>query len=155
MNILVAKSIAEAEQWSDIAVVADVLRAGTTACALLNRGKKEVLVFDEPTRADAFLQTHSQFEVYSDLPLAAPHKDDSPYLASRSEAQIPALLVSHTGTQAMLRLQNASMVLLGGFCNFDALASVLRRRVKRLSARRRPPAKCNCGIPQYHPFCRI
>lgn len=130
MNILVAKSIAEAEQWSDIAVVADVLRAGTTACALLNRGKKEVLVFDEPTRAEAFLQTHSQFEVYSDLPLAAPHKDDSPYLASRSEAQIPALLVSHTGTQAMLRLQNASMVLLGGFCNFDALASVLRSQKK-------------------------
>lgn len=130
MNILVAKTIAEAEQWADIAVVVDVLRAGTTACALLHRGKKEVLVFDDASRADTFLQTHSQFEVYSDVAVKAAHKDDSPYLASRSEARTPALLISHSGTKAMLRLQHASMVLLGAFCNFDAVSSVLRSQKK-------------------------
>ena len=90
----------------------------------------EVLVFDDASRADTFLQTHSQFEVYSDVAVKAAHKDDSPYLASRSEARTPALLISHSGTKAMLRLQHASMVLLGAFCNFDAVSSVLRSQKK-------------------------
>ncbi len=132
MNILVAKSIAEAEQWADVAVVVDVLRTSTTACALLRRGKKEVLVFDDPARADAFLQTHSQFEVYSDVSVTSAHKDNSPHLASRSEARTPALLISHTGTKAMLRLQQASLVLLGGFCNFEALCNVLWEQNKEV-----------------------
>lgn len=130
MNILVAKSIAECEQWEDIAVVVDVLRTATTACALLRRGKKELLVFDDPARADVFLQTHSQFEVYSDVQLAAPHKDNSPYLASKADARTPALLVTHCGTKAIMSLQKASAVLLGGFCNFDALADALSGQTK-------------------------
>ncbi len=125
MNILVAKSIAECEQWSEVAVVIDVLRAGTTACALMRRGKKEVLIFEDSSRADNFLQTHSQFEVYSDVSLTAEHKDNSPYLASKADARTPALLLTQCGTKAILRAKNASTILVGGFCNFEALADAL------------------------------
>lgn len=130
MNILIAKSVVECEQWTEVSVVIDVLRAGTTACALLHSGKAEVLVFDDLSRADTFLQTHSQFEAYAEGNLALSHKDNSPYLASKSAAAVPALLLTQFGTKAALNLKESSCVLMGGFCNFGALAAALRSQSK-------------------------
>ena len=125
MNVLIAKSIEECEQWTEVVVVVDVLRASTTLCALLNRGKKDILVFDDPQKATVFAQAHGDFEVFSEQDLSVPHQDNSPYLASKSNARTPALLVSSIGTKTLLKMRQASLVLTGGFCNFDALAEAV------------------------------
>ena len=130
MNVLIAKTVDECKQWTDVAVVVDVLRASTTLCSLLERGKKEVLVFDQADRAESFVKAHSDFEVYSDMDLSVSHEDNSPYLASKSNARRPALLVTAEGTPAMLCVREASLVLLGGFCNFYALAEALAAQTK-------------------------
>lgn len=130
MNVLIAKTVDECEQWTDVAVVVDVLRAATTVCALLERGKKDVLVFGDADAAVAFAKAHPDFEVYSELELPVAHEDNSPYAASRSSARKPALVVTTAGTKAVTCARQASLVLVGGFCNFYALAETLTSQNK-------------------------
>ena len=130
MNVLIAKTKEECAQWPDVAVVVDVLRTATTLCALLKRGKKDVLVFARSQEGEAFAAVHPEFEVYSNLPLSVPHRDNSPYLADKSSAKQPALLVTEDGTRALMSLSQAALVLAGGFCNFGALADVLTEQEK-------------------------
>ena len=66
MSVLIAKTAGECEQWTDVAVVVDVLRTSTTLCALLARGKKTVLGFDKAEDVTAFTSRHADFEVYSE-----------------------------------------------------------------------------------------
>ncbi len=130
MNVLIAKTIAECEQWADVAVVVDVLGTGSTLCSLLKRGKKDVLLFAEAKQAEAFAQTHGDFEVYCDEDLSVSHEGNSPYLASKASAHKPALVAGSSGAKAVMNLRNASTVLMGGFCNFYALAETLSNQGK-------------------------
>ena len=125
MNVLIARSKEECSSWTDVAVVIDVLRGATTACALLERGKRDVLLFNGAQQADAFLVHRADFEAFSDEPLSAAYADNSPYLASKSSARQPGLLLASAGCKAAWAVRRASMVLLGGFCNFYALSEAL------------------------------
>lgn len=127
MNVLIARGKEECAVWSETAVVIDVLRGATTACALLDRGKKDVLLFKTAQQADAFLAHHADFEVFSDEPLSSAHADNSPFLASKSSARQPALLLASSACKAAWALRRSSTVLLGGFCNFYALTEALVR----------------------------
>ena len=130
MNVLIARSKEECSSWTDAVVVIDVLRGATTACALLERGKRDVLLFNDAQQADAFLAHHADFEAFSDEPLSSAHADNSPYLASKSVARQPGLLLASTGCKAVWDVRRASVVLLGGFCNFYALAETLTSQPK-------------------------
>lgn len=125
MNILIARAKEECPSWTDVAVVVDVLRGATTACALLERGKRDVLLFKDGASASGFLARHTDFEAFSDEELSAPYADNSPYLASKSIARQPGLLLADSLSRAAFSLRNARTVFLGGFCNFYALAEVL------------------------------
>lgn len=129
MNVLIARNREECASWTDVAVIIDVLRGATTACALLKRGKKDVLLLPDAQAADAFLAHHADFEAFSDEPMSASHEDNSPYLASKSGRQ-PALLVASSACKTVWNLHRASTVLLGGFCNFYALADKLTSQPK-------------------------
>lgn len=130
MNVLIARGREECSSWTDVAVVVDVLRGATTACALLKRGKQDVLLFDDAQKADAFLAHHADFEAFSDVPLSSAHADNSPYLASKSAARQPGLLLARSAAKAAWALRRADTVLLGGFCNFYALAEMLTAQNK-------------------------
>ncbi len=130
MNVLIARSKEECSSWQDVAVVIDVLRGATTACALLERGKQDVLLFSDAQKADAFLAHHADFEAFSDEALSSAHMDNSPYLASKSVARQPGLLLASAGCKAAWDVRRAQTVLLGGFCNFYALAEVLTSQPK-------------------------
>ena len=125
MSVLIAKTAGECEQWTDVAVIVDVLRTSTTLCELLARGKKTVLGFDKAEDVAAFKTRHADFEVYSEQDIAMSHEDDSPYAASRASGRTPALVLSNEGMKALFAAKNASTVLVGGFCNFYTLADVL------------------------------
>lgn len=130
MNVLIARGKEECPSWTDVAVIIDVLRGATTACALLKRGKRDVLLFNDVQKADAFLAHHADFEAFSDEPLTASHADNSPYLASKSVARQPGLLLASSGCKASWDVRRAGVVLLGGFCNFYALAETLTSQPK-------------------------
>lgn len=125
MNVLIARTKEECLYWKDNAVVVDVLRTATTACALLKRGKTDLLLFADQGKAAEFKARHPDFELYSDLVLDGA-QDDSPYEASRANAKTPAMLVSAAGTPAVFSLREANQVFLGGFCNFYTVATVLK-----------------------------
>lgn len=130
MNVLIARGKEECSFWLGTAVVIDVLRGATTACALLDRGKKDVLLFETAQQADAFLAHHADFEAFSDEPLSSAHADNSPFLASKSSARQPALLLAASACKAVWALRRSSTVLLGGFCNFYALTEALANQDK-------------------------
>lgn len=130
MNVLIARGKEECPSWTDVAVVIDVLRGATTACALLERGKRDVLLFADAQKADSFLAHHADFETFSDEPLSAAFSDNSPYLASKSVARQPGLLLASAGCKAAWDVRRAGVVLLGGFCNFYALAETLTSQTK-------------------------
>lgn len=125
MSLIVARSREECKNWKDAAVVVDVLRGATTVCVLLNRGKKQVVLTEGEEASARFLARHPQFEAYSDFALKG-GADNSPYEASRSSARTPALVAAASGAEAVFALKNASLVLLGGFCNFYTLVSALK-----------------------------
>ncbi len=132
MNVLIAKTIEECKQWTEVAVIIDVLRDATTVCALLEKGKKELLVFGNVQQAAVFAKEHGEFEIYCEGDFQAAHEDNSPFLASKSNARKPALLVASSSTGHFIFSSQASLLFLGGFCNFHALAEKLEEQNKSI-----------------------
>lgn len=128
MNVLIAKTKEECKIWTDNIVVVDVLRSATTICQLLQRGKRDVRVFEEVSKAVEFKEKNPQFTVYSELefPQGFAHEDNSPYVASKADAKTPALVVTTAGTKALFGARQASQIFMGGFCNFYELAALLK-----------------------------
>ncbi len=128
MNVLIAKSKEECKIWTDNIVVVDVLRSATTVCQLFQRGKTDVLVFEDQSKAVEFKNAHPNFEVYSELdfPDGYEHADNSTFMASKASASSPALLVTTAGTKAVFGARRACQIFMGGFCNFYALATLLK-----------------------------
>lgn len=128
MNVLIAKTKEECKIWKDYVVVVDVLRSATTVCQLLHAGKKDVLIFENTDTAVAFRNEHPQYEVYSELqfPDGFEHRDNSPAVAAKADAKIPALVVTTAGTKAVFAAQQACQIFMGGFCNFYTLATHLK-----------------------------
>ena len=128
MNVLIAKTKEECKVWTDNIVVVDVLRSATTICQLLQRGKRDVRVFEDVSKAVAFKEKNPQFTVYSELdfPQGFAHEDNSPYAASKADAGTPALVVTTAGTKALFGARQASQIFMGGFCNFYELAALLK-----------------------------
>lgn len=128
MNVLIAKTKEECKVWTDNIVVVDVLRSATTICQLLQRGKRDVRVFEDVSKAVAFQEKNPQFTVYSELdfPQGFAHEDNSPYAASKADAGTPALVVTTAGTKALFGARQASQIFMGGFCNFYELAALLK-----------------------------
>lgn len=125
MNILIAKSKEECYNWGETSIIIDVLRTSTTLCTLLNRGKKEILLFSEASKAENFYATHTNFDVFSDETLNIKHEDNSPYLADKSSGRSPALVLSNEASKAALALRKSKVALVGGFCNFYTIADVV------------------------------
>lgn len=125
MNVLIAKNREECGVWTETAVVVDVLRSSATICELLKRGRKQLLVFGDAKQAIAFKKQSPEYEVFSELALGVEQTDNSPYLAAKSDASKPALIVTNAGTKAILSLKDASNIFVGGFCNFSAVVRLL------------------------------
>lgn len=125
MSVLIAKNIGECSRWTGVAVVVDVLRSSTTMCALLRKGARTVVVCPDGQTAAALVPLNKKFTVMSELNIALAHRDDSPFLAGKLPSGQPVLLVADETGRALVALSQASLVLLGGFCNFKAVARLL------------------------------
>lgn len=121
MNVLIAKTREECAYWTGISVVIDVLCGSTTACALVEKKQQEILTFPDLKSVEKFVRGHSEFEVFSEWDLPVSFQHDSPYLAGKSSAKTPAVLIDGA-TLAVFASTKASRIYLGGFCNFFKLA---------------------------------
>jgi phosphosulfolactate phosphohydrolase-like enzyme len=125
MKVRIARSRREARSWTGRAVAVDVLRASTTLCALLARGRRRVRVCANPAEAVPAARRWKA-ELFSELELGVPHTDNSPHLALAARCR-RAILVTGAGTPAMLSLRRAELVWSGCFANLPALAAAMRR----------------------------
>ncbi len=128
MNIMIAKNREDCESWTGTAVVIDVLRSSTTICALLQRGKKNLRLYDDKQQAVAYKQAYPNTEFFSELEFEEKFEraDNSPFLAMKSAADKPGVIITTAGTPAVMSLKNANKILMGGFCNFFAVISYLK-----------------------------
>ncbi len=129
MNVLVARTREECAVWNKTAVVIDVLRTATTVCTLLNKGARPVTVCADAQVAARFKADHREVVVFSEIPLSGlDYADNSPYLAAEATDVPSALVVEEETALAIQNLRSADLILLGGFCNFDAVAKALAER---------------------------
>lgn len=127
MNILLARTKAECQLWTETAVVVDVLCTATVLCELLNRKKAEILLASSEEVCAHYAQELKSAEIFSDPSISLKHEKESPFLASKADSRKPALIFSPFFAQACASLPQAHTVLAGGFCNFYVLAEALAR----------------------------
>ncbi|MFH1618560.1 MAG: 2-phosphosulfolactate phosphatase [bacterium] len=143
-----AQTVGEARAWSGRAVVVDLLRCSTTICALVKSGRKDIRLFSSPQYAKAVWLAEmscprqaavpealcrglaeKNCDFFSELELGSfsGKFDNSPHLALFSgDPSRPALLVTGSGTPAIMSLGNARQILAGCFANLPALLDYLK-----------------------------
>lgn len=130
MNVLIAKTREECAAWNQTAVIVDVLRTTATVCALLGKGARPVKVCREEKTAQQWKAAQPDMVIFSEKQLTGIYEDNSPHLATKLPAVQQALVVEDESAVAAQTLRAAGLLLLGGFCNFSALAEVLRAQGK-------------------------
>ncbi len=115
----------------DVAVVIDVLRATSTAVALLGRGLPEIRVAQDPAAVGALPSRDGGYLVLSELSQLAegPHRIDNSPVSAREvplEGRLP-VLVTTNGTRALVAAsERARTVVTASFLNLRAVVALLR-----------------------------
>ena len=112
----------------DAAVVFDVMRASTTASALIASGCDELLVVDRPALVESV--RYSEFNVFTELSVRGGKQrfDNSPVVARSLTAHTKtSVLVTTNGTRAMCAAARmATRVFVSSFVNVSTTAAHLR-----------------------------
>ena len=125
MNVLIARTQEECSVWDKTAVLIDVFRTTATVCALLGKGARPVMLCKTAQTAMQWKSAQPAAAVFSEKKLDGVYEDNSPYLVSKLPAVQQALVVEEETARAAQALRKAGLLLLGGFCNFNALVEVL------------------------------
>lgn len=121
----VAYEPGEARAWQGRGIVIDLFRFSNTVCALLKSGRRDVRVYSGPAHAAAVkaLETGSDLFSEIDFPPEVDKYDNSPYTALHgSDASRPALIVTNSGSPAVMSLVGAREILIGCFANMPFAA---------------------------------
>jgi len=113
----------EAASWRGRAVVIDLFRFSNTVCALLESGRRDVRIYADAGLAVAAARA-SGADIFSEKDLPGVEKyDNSPVTALRgSDPSRPAVIVTNSGSRAVLACSAAAEVLIGCFANAAALS---------------------------------
>ena len=120
----------EARSWHGRGIVIDLFRFSNTVCALLKSGRRDVRVFAGPAHAAAVKALEKGSDLFSeiDFPPEVDKYDNSPYTAlCASDASRPALIVTNSGSPAVMSLVGAREILIGCFANMPFLVVHCRR----------------------------
>lgn len=108
----------------------DLFRFSNTVCALLKSGRKDVRVYSSPDHAALVGAREKGSDLFSeiDLPPSVDKYDNSPHTALHgSDPSRPALVVTNSGSPAVIALGSAREVLIGCFANMPYLAEYCRK----------------------------
>ncbi|MDT8285528.1 MAG: 2-phosphosulfolactate phosphatase [Elusimicrobiales bacterium] len=121
-ELRVAYDPAAARRWRGRAVVIDLFRFSNTVCALLESGRRDVRVYENAELAVAAARA-SGADIFSEKDLPGVEKyDNSPATALRgSDPSRPAVIVTNSGSKAVMACSAAAEVLIGCFANSGAL----------------------------------
>ncbi len=115
----------EALAWPGRGIVIDLFRFSNTVCALLKSGRGDIRVYSEPARAAAVKASEKGSDLFSeiDFPPEVDKYDNSPYTALHaSDPSRPALIVTNSGSPAVMSLVKAGEILIGCFANMPFVA---------------------------------
>lgn len=117
-ELRVACEPGDARAWRGRAVVIDLFRFSNTVCALLESGRRDVRVYADPSLAVAAARA-SKADLFSEMDLPGVEKyDNSPAAAlSGSDPSRAAVIVTNSGSKAVMACASAAEVLIGCFAN--------------------------------------
>ena len=110
--------------WEGRGVVTDLFRFSNTVCALLKSGRKDIRVYSSPEHAAAVKALEKRSDLFSEIkfPPEVDKYDNSPHTALYgSDASRPALIVTSSGSPAVMALRRAGEILIGCFANMPYL----------------------------------
>ena len=119
----------EARAWQGRGIVIDLFRFSNTVCALLKSGRRDVRVYSGPAHAAAVKALENGSDLFSEIefPPEVDRYDNSPYTALHgSDASRPALIVTNSGSPAVMSLVRAREILIGCFANMPFIARYCR-----------------------------
>lgn len=122
VKLKVAYEADEARVWRGRAVVIDLFRFSNTVCALLESGRRDVRVYESAELAVAAARA-SGGDIFSEKDIPGVEKyDNSPVTALRgSDPSRAAVVVTNSGSKAVMACSAAAEVLIGCFANSEAL----------------------------------
>jgi len=125
----VAYETAEARLWRGRAVVVDLFRFSNTVCALLKSGRSDVRVYSSLAHAISVGKVEKNSDLFSEMEMGpeVDRYDNSPHTALYgSDSSRSALVVTNSGSPAVISLAFSKEVLIGCFANAGALAAYCR-----------------------------
>ena len=125
----VAYELSEAVQWRHRSVVIDLFRFSNTVCALIKSGRADVRIYSSPAHAIAVRKVEKNSDLFSEIEMApdVDKYDNSPYtVLYGSDNTRPALVVTNSGSPAVMSLAFSKEVLIACFANASALAGYCR-----------------------------
>ena len=129
-GVKIAHEPQEAGVWRGRGIVIDLFRFSNTVCALLKSGRRDVRVYSGPVRAAAVKVLEKGSDLFSEIafPPEVDKYDNSPYTALHaSDASRPALIVTNSGSPAVMSLARAGEILIGCFANMPFVAEYCRK----------------------------
>jgi len=129
MAVKVAYEPQDARDWKGRGIVVDLFRFSNTVCALLKSGRRDVRVYSGPAHAASVKALEGGSDLFSeiDFPPEVDKYDNSPYTAlNASDASRPALIVTNSGSPAVMSLVRAEEILIGCFANMPFAAGYCR-----------------------------
>jgi len=131
MKIKIAGDPGEARAWRGRGIVIDLFRFSNTVSALLKSGRTDVRVYSGPAHAASVKALEKIPDLFSEIafPPETVKYDNSPYVALyASDASKPALIVTNSGSPAVMSLAVSGEILIGCFANMQFVGEYCRAR---------------------------
>ncbi len=126
MNIKVAESIKEVESFGGVGIVVDFFRFSTTINSLISRNCK-VFVFADEKKAIDFYNKNKNYSFFSEKDLEVEKFDNSPYLALTENISSDIIVVTNSGSKAVMAFKNAYKVLISSLCNITRTKEFIKK----------------------------
>ncbi len=124
MNITIAKNKEEVFEFKKIAVVVDFFRFSTTVNALLSR-KKNILIYSDEEKALRFWEKNGDYDIFSEKDLKIEKFDNSPHLALTEKTKDNLIVLTNSGSKAVMASAKAEKIIIASLCNISALKKYL------------------------------
>jgi len=109
-----------------INVIIDLFRFSATIACLLEK-KTDIRVFSNPELAIYTFRNLKNSELYSEIDLPVNKFDNSPYIARNySDSSKTAIVVTNSGSKALMNSISAKEILIGGFHNMPYIIEYLK-----------------------------
>lgn len=119
-SLEIAETVEKAKRWTQRSIVVDLFRFSTTVCALLESGHKQIRICANPKYAVAIKNVEKNLDLFSEIDLgpSVTKYDNSPYDALySSDKSKPVLIVTSSGSPAVLSLEKSKEILIACFVN--------------------------------------